>query len=266
MLKRIEHDHPNKVQMRSFRTLIVDEDESARKGLISVLRDRNEIKIIGECANGAEATQLITSQKPDLVFMEIEMPEITGFDVVERITTDDRPLIVFTSSHPEFAAEAFEFEALDYIQKPFMGKRIKKTLDRLAHRLGNGIAEVAKENIGTLFQDEKTKPLERFIIKQAGEYHLVRAKNIIWIEADGNYSKVMTSDKKFMVRYTLSGFEDQLNSEQFYRISRSQIANLDFVVKIKDHIYGNYIVELENGISLKMSKNYKHLLEVLKNF
>ncbi|MDZ7682626.1 MAG: LytTR family DNA-binding domain-containing protein [Fodinibius sp.] len=252
--------------MRSFRTLIVDEDQSARQGLVDVLRERNEIDIIGECTDGTEAAEIISSEKPALVFMEIEMPKISGFDVIENVTNVHRPLVVFTSSHRDFAVEAFEFEALDYIQKPFISERIQKTLDRLVNRLGNGIAEVAKDNIGTFFQNQDSKPLKRFIIKQAGEYHLVRTKNIIWIEADGNYSKIMTSDKRFMVRYTLSGFEGQLSSEKFYRISRSQIVNLDYVIKIKDHIYGNYIVELENGVSLKMSKNYKHLFEVLKNF
>jgi len=266
MLKKTDSQTTTTVPMRSFRTLIVDEDQSARDGLTKVLGDRHEIEIIGECTDGAEAKRVISSENPDLVFMEVEMPKITGFDVIDGLSKTYCPLVVFTSSYRDFAVEAFEFEALDYIQKPFDPERIQKTLDRLAKRLSNGIAtEVAKENIGTLF-NQPTNDLERFIIKQAGEYHLVRTKNIIWIEADGNYSKIMTQDKKFMVRYTLSGFDEQLNSDQFYRISRSQIVNLDYVVKIKDHIYGNYIVELENGVTLKMSKNYKHLLEVLKNF
>lgn len=253
--------------MRTFRTLIVDDDASARQQIVEVLRNRNEIEVIGESGRGAKAAEIINTDKPDLVFLEVELPDMNGFEVIQNIITEHSPLIIFVSSHQDFAVQAFEYDALDYIQKPFSSERIEKALQRLAKRLSNGLADVAKENIGTLFQNHTgSKKLERFIIKQAGEYHLIRSENIIWIEADGNYSRVMTRDKKFMVRYTLSGFTDQLDSDKFYRISRSQIVNLDYIVKIKDHIYGNYIVELENGVSLKMSKNYKQLLEVLKNF
>lgn len=250
-----------------FRTLIVDKDSSARQRIIDVLQEWNEIEIIGECDSGAEATKIINAEKPDLVFMEVEMTNLNGLEVIKNIETERNPLVVFISSYQDFAVQAFELEALDYIQKPLKPERIEKTLKRLTNRLSNGQSNIVSENIGTLFQDKiASKKLERFIIKQAGEYHLIRTENIIWIEADGNYSRIMTNDKKFMVRYTLSGFVDQLDSEKFYRISRSQIVNIDSVVKIKDHIYGNYIVELENGVSLKMSKNYKQLLEVLKNF
>lgn len=252
--------------MRNFRTLIVDKDLSAKQVLVQILRDRNEIEIIGECNNGSKASEMINNEKPDLVFMEVEIPDLSGFEVVDKIKTQQQPYIVFLSSSKDFAVQAFEFEALDYIQKPVEFRRIKKTLDRLAKRFSSELADVAKENIGTLFQNQQSSKLERFIIKQGGEYHLIRTKNILWIEADGNYSKVITNDKKFMVRYTLSGFNEQLDSEHFYRISRSQIVNLDYVVKFKDHIYGNYIVELENGVTLKMSKNYKQLLETLKDF
>jgi len=252
--------------MRNFRTLIVDKDLSAKQVLVQMLRDRSEIEIIGECNNGSKASEMINTEKPDLVFMEVEIPDLSGFEVVDKIKTQQQPYIVFLSSSKDFAVQAFEFEALDYIQKPIEFRRIKKTLDRLAKRFSSELADVAKENIGTLFQNQQSNILERFIIKQGGEYHLIRTKNILWIEADGNYSKVITKDKKFMVRYTLSGFNEQLDSEHFYRISRSQIVNLDYVVKFKDHIYGNYIVELENGVTLKMSKNYKQLLETLKDF
>lgn len=249
--------------MHTFRTLIVDQDASARHKITTVLRAKTEIEVIGEYDNGTEAIESINDTQPDLVFMEIELPDINGFDVIDHLAVDRMPLIVFTSSYRDFAVQAFEIEALDYIQKPFDSERIEKTFQRL----GNRYTDRSADAIGTLVPNHQpSKKLERFIIKQAGEYHLVRAEDIVWIEADGNYSRIMTGEKKFMVRYTLSGFEEQLDEERFYRISRSQIVNLDYVVKIKDHIYGNYIVELQDGISLKMSKNYKQLLEVLKNF
>lgn len=255
------------VEMRTFRTLIVDQDFFARQQLADMLKERSEIEIIGSCKNGEEAIEALNTHKPDLVFLQIELPEINGFDVVENIGGEYYPLIIFTSSYKDFAAQAFDVEALDYLQKPFDPHRVEKSLDRISKRMINGLAKPEKVTIGNLMPAHRnTKNLERFIIKQSGEYHLIRTGDIIVIEADGNYSRIMTREKKFMVRYTLTGFEEQLDSYQFYRISRSQIVNIDYVVKIKDHIYGNYIVELNNGISLKMSKNYKQLLEALKNF
>ncbi len=258
----------NEVQnMPSYKTIIVDEDSSARQQLAELLNDRSDIDLIGQYSNGLEAITVINTENLDLVFLEIEMPDITGFEVLNNVEKDHFPLIVFTSLHTDYAAQAFEVEALDYIQKPFDKDRVEKSLARIKNRITNGISNQDKEQITDFLHDvRKPRRLNRFIIKQAGEYHLVRAKNIIWIESDGNYSRVITKEKKFMIRYTLSGFDEQLDSNRFYRISRSRIVNLDYVVKIKDHIYGNYMVELSNGVSLKMSKNYRQLLEALKNF
>lgn len=252
--------------MSLYKAVIVDTQKVAREHIADVLREKSEIEVALKCGSGKEAIEFINVEQPALVFLEIELSKISGFEVIKNITTDVSPLFVLISNSKEYAMEAFEIEALDYIQKPFSAKRIEKSLDRFHKRIQNGFHE-SSEDIGNLIQDlQRPTGLERFIIKQSGEYHLIKMADIIWIEADGNYSRIMTTDKKFMVRYTLSGFDEQLSSNQFYRISRSQIVNLDYVVKIKDHIYGNYIVELNNGISLKMSKNYKELFNALKNF
>lgn len=252
--------------MPSLKTILIDEDSSARNHLAQILEEESDIEIIAECSNSLEAIDRINSGKPDVLFVEIEMSELDGFDIIDQIDTEELPFIVFISSHMDYAVKAFEVEALDYIYKPIQKERIEKSLDRIRKRKPS-INEELSEQIGSLIPDFKEpNNLKRFIIKQAGEYHLIRTKDILWIESDGNYSRVITQDRKFMIRYTLSGFEEQLDEGKFYRISRSQIVNLDYVIKIKDHVYGNYLVELENGISLKMSKNYKHLLEALKNF
>lgn len=252
--------------MQRYRTIVTDDELAARQRLTDLLLERDDIEVIAECANGSEAIEAINVEHPHLVFLKVELPEITGFDVIRKIHQVHHPLFILTSSFKDFAMQAFEIDALDYIQKPFNTGRIHNTLERAKKRL-TGVAEEPKKDIGSLLRDlQRPDNLERFIIKQSGEYHLIRTENIICIEADGNYSRIITQDKKFMVRYTLTGFARQLNSERFYRISRSQIVNLDYVVKIKDHIYGNYIIELSNGMSLKMSKNFKYLLETLKNF
>lgn len=248
--------------MTAYKTIIVDKNSEQ---LAALLRESDDIQLIGEFNSGSEAINAINTQKPDLVFLEIEMPEIDGFEIIEHLETF--PLIVFTSSIGDYAAEAFEVDALDYIQKPFGKDRLNKSINRIKKRIRNGLSEEHREHIGDVIQNLKSsKNLDRFIIKQHGEYYLIRSNDIIWIESDGNYSRIMTTDKKFMVRYTLTGFKEQLDAEKFFRISRSQIVNIDFVVKIKDYVYGNYIIELENGLTLKMSKNYKNLLETLRNF
>ena len=250
--------------MTAFKTIIVDKNSEQ---LAALLRESDEIQLIGEFTSGSEAINAINAQKPDLVFLEIEMPEIDGFEIIEHLEKETFPFIVFTSSIGDYAAEAFEVDALDYIQKPFGKDRLNKSINRIKKRILNGLSEEHREHIGDVIQNSKSsKNLDRFIIKQHGEYYLIRSNDIIWIESDGNYSRIMTTDKKFMVRYTLTGFKEQLDAEKFYRISRSQIVNIDFVVKIKDYVYGNYIIELESGKTLKMSKNYKNLLETLRNF
>lgn len=253
--------------MQVYRTIITDDEPVNRRSLASVLSTHADVEIIAECASGTEAIEAINMKRPHLVFLKVELPKINGFEVINGSYASDFPYFVLTASSKDFAMQAFEIEALDYIQKPFEPARIHKTLERLRNRLQNGVSEEQTEEIGNLIRDlQKPNLLERFIIKQSGEYHLVRTSDVLWIEADGNYSRVITNAKKYLVRYTLKGFEQQLNSDQFYRISRSEIVNLDYVVKIKDHIYGNYIVELHNGVTLKMSKNYKNLFETLKNF
>ncbi|HKK44522.1 MAG TPA: LytTR family DNA-binding domain-containing protein [Balneolaceae bacterium] len=250
--------------MPSYKTIIVDEDTSARNLLAHFLAESADVEIVALCKNSLAAIESINSQEPDLVFLEIEMPDFSGFEILERIQITPSPFIIFTSQHPNYAAKAFEVDALDYIHKPVNRDRVKKSLERIRKRMNK---EELSDQIGRLIPDFKElNNLKRFIIKQAGEYHLIRTKDIIWIESDGNYSRIITEEKKFMIRYTLSGFEEQLDPNRFYRISRSLIVNLDFVVKIKDHVYGNYLVELENGNTLKMSKNYKQLFEALKNF
>jgi len=250
--------------MPTYKTVIVDEKSSARNFLNQLLIEKSDVEVIAQCSSGLEAIEAINSLEPDLVFLEIEMSDLDGFEILERIQTGQTPFIVFTSSNKDYAVKAFEVEALDYIPKPVDRERVEKSLDRIRKRIHK---EELSDQIGRLLPDFKESiDLKRFIIKQAGEYHLIRTKDIIWIESDGNYSRIMTQDRKFMIRYTLSGFKEQLNPNRFYRISRSKIVNLDYIAKIRDHVYGNYLIELENGTTLKMSKNYKRMLDVLKNF
>lgn len=249
-------------------TIIVDDESHAREKLLDLLEPFEHVSVIGVCKNGLEAINEINSKKPNLVFLDIEMPEIDGFQVLENVDCNPLPYIVFVTAFSEYAVKAFEVEALDYIHKPIEKNRIKKSLDRYSKMVqDNDQGKEYESKVRKVLREmEHEKYLTRFIVKKSGEYFLVNANDVLWIEADGNYIRITTNDSKYFIRYTLSGFENHLNPSRFFRISRSVIVNIDWISKIEDHHYGNYMIEMSNETRLKMSKNYKDILQKFKNF
>lgn len=250
------------------RSIIVDDEPHARDKLLEVLDGYEKIEIVAVCKNGLEAINEINNKCPDLVFMDIEMPEIDGFQVIENIECDPLPYTIFVTAYSHYAVKAFEVEALDYIHKPIEKKRIDKSLERYTKLAkNNGTADEYGKRVRSVLREvESKKSLDRFIFKKSGEYFLVNADDVLWIESDGNYIRIVTNDSKYFVRHTLSGFENHLDSGQFFRISRSVIVNIDWIAKIEDHNYGNFMIQMKNEARLKMSKNYRGILEEFKNF
>ncbi|WP_234571923.1 LytR/AlgR family response regulator transcription factor [Rhodohalobacter sp. 614A] len=251
-----------------IRVIVVDDEKHARNKLANLLAGYADLDVVSVCKNGLEAINEINSKNPNLVFLDIEMPEIDGFQVIENIECDPLPYIIFVTAFSHYAVKAFEVEALDYIHKPIDRARIKKSMDRYFKvASNNGSMDEYEERVRTVLREvENHKWLERFIVKKSGEYFLVNANDVFWIEADGNYINIVTSDSKYFVRHTLTGFENHLDSAQFFRISRSVIVNIDWISKIEDHHYGNFMIQMKNGSKLKMSKNYRGILEEFKNF
>ena len=251
-----------------IKTIVVDDEVHARDKLTNLLSEYDDINITAVCKNGLEAINQINKEHPNLVFLDIEMPEIDGFQVIENIECDPLPYIIFVTAFSEYAVKAFEVEALDYIHKPIEKKRIQKSINRYQKLTDNhtNSDEYERKIRSVLKEVESDTFLSRFIVKKAGEYFLLNAEDVYWIESDGNYIRIITKDSKYFIRHTLSGFEEHLDSSKFFRISRSVIVNIDWISKIKDHHYGNYIIQMKNGSDLKMSKNYKGILEEFKNF
>ena len=248
--------------------ILVDDESHARDKLSGLLSEFQEIKVKAVCKNGLEAINEINTHCPDLVFLDIEMPEIDGFRVVSNIECDPLPYIVFVTAFNEYAVKAFEVEALDYINKPFDKARLQKSIDRYK-KVTEQKDELHhyEQKIKSILEDMGTpKTLDRFIVKKRDKYFILNADDVLWIESDGNYLQIMTDDDKYLIRHTLTGFEDYLDKNQYYRISRSVIVNIDRVKSIQKHYYGNYQVLMNNGKSLKMSKNYRQLMEDFKNF
>jgi two-component system LytT family response regulator len=250
------------------KVIIVDDEIHAREKLTGILDSYDNIEIVAGCRNGLDAINKINSICPDLVFLDIEMPVIDGFQIIDNIECTPLPYIIFVTAYSEYAVKAFEIDALDYIHKPIDSNRLEKSLERYFNLVSDpeDIDEYEERVKNLVKESETEKPLDRFIVKKSGEYFLINDDDVLWIESDGNYIRIVTNDAKYFVRHTLTGFEKHLDSTHFFRISRSVIININWIRKIEDHHYGNYMVQLKNDIKLKMSKNYKGILEKFKSF
>ncbi|GAB5407723.1 MAG: LytTR family DNA-binding domain-containing protein [Balneolaceae bacterium] len=248
-----------------IRTLIVDDEEHARNRLSYMLKNEASIELIGVSKNGLEAINDIEHSKPDLVFLDIEMPEVNGFDVLSNLDIENLPIVIFVTAFSEYAVKAFEVNALDYIHKPFDKQRLAIAIQRATNKLNNDGGAVFSDKLQKFLQEreETSKLTERFILKSNGSIYLIKTIDILWIEASGNYINFVTEKKKHLMRSTMSGIMEKLNKDVFYQIHRSSIVNLDYVDRIEEWSYGDYKVLMKNGEELKMSRNYK---ELIKNF
>ena len=229
-----------------IRVLIVDDEPLARSNLVVLLRDDPEIGIVGECGSGAEALGEIRAVNPDLLFLDVQMPECDGFDVLELLGSDLPPAIVFVTAYDHYALRAFEAGALDYLLKPFDNARFELALSR------------AKEKI-RLGRD-RTQRLERVAVKNAGELCFVKISDIDWIEAADYYACLHVGPKSHLLRRTLADLEEDLDPNVFCRVHRSSIVNLERVRGLKLRQDGEHEVLLDNGATVRLSRRYrKHL-------
>jgi two-component system, LytTR family, response regulator len=232
---------------RKISALIVDDEPPARRNLAVLLRRDPGIEIVGECGSGDEALSSIHQLRPDLLFLDVQMPERDGFDVVEMLGNKLPPAIIFVTAHDEYALRAFEAGALDYLLKPFDNARFERALAR------------AKETI-TLSRTTRQKP-ERLMIKSAGEVSFVRISEIDWIEADDYYACVHVGSRNHLLRRSLAELEADLQDANFCRIHRSAIVNIDRVRTLKLNAEGEYNVLLENGSELRLSRRHRKDLQ-----
>jgi two-component system, LytTR family, response regulator len=232
---------------RKISALIVDDEPPARRNLAVLLRRDPGIEIVGECGSGDEALTSIHQLRPDLLFLDVQMPERDGFDVVEMLGNKLPPAIIFVTAHDEYALRAFEAGALDYLLKPFDNARFERALAR------------AKERI-TLSRTTRQKP-ERLMIKSAGEVSFVRISEIDWIEADDYYACVHVGSRNHLLRRSLAELEADLQDANFCRIHRSAIVNIDRVRTLKLNAEGEYNVLLENGSELRLRRRHRKDLQ-----
>jgi two-component system, LytTR family, response regulator len=234
------------VPTRKIRTIIVDDEPLARCNVMALLRRDPEVEIVGECGSGAEAISTIDRTQPDLVFLDIQMPECTGFDVLEQLGSRLTSEIVFVTAHDTYALQAFEAGALDYLLKPFADERFEVTLRRVKSRM--------------VLRDLPT-PDRRLFIRSVGRISIVHIDDIDWIEAADYYACLHVGAATHLVRKTINELEHELDSLTFCRIHRSSIVNVRRIETLALNEGGEYDVVLQDGHKLRLSRGYRQRLQ-----
>ncbi len=265
--------------MEPIQTLIVDDEVLARQRIRNLLRGRVDFAMIGECTNGHEAVTAIRRHAPDLVFLDVQMPDLDGFGVLEALSADQLPVVVFVTAYDQYAVRAFEFHALDYLLKPFDDERFEKTLGWAQAQLEQQQFRKLSERMFALLEDHHGKaksgagkgittpsepaPISRLIVKSAGRVFFIRTEEIDWIEAEGYYARLHVGAKSHLLRETLTNLESQLDQNRFLRIHRSTIVNLERIRELQTQSHGECTVVLHDGTHLKLSRGYRDRLTTL---
>ncbi|GAB3016078.1 LytR/AlgR family response regulator transcription factor [Bowmanella dokdonensis] len=267
-----------------IRTIIVDDEPLARRGLAVRLSDYDSIELIDECKNGTEAVEKISRLKPDLVFLDIQMPGLNGFQVINHLQEklNTLPLIIFVTAYDTYAIKAFDVHALDYVLKPVDDKRLKGAIERVSRYLEMHQEGAHKEQLARLMADmtgddceeilrrlAEGEPLSQYpdilAIKDGNEITRVPVADIQWIDAAGDYMCVHAAGGTHIMRRTMKELEDELDPRRFVRVHRSAIANIQYVNKLVSHVSGEYHLVLHNGTELKVSRSHRDRVKSMIN-
>ncbi len=249
-----------------IRALVVDDEPLARRRIRKLLARDADVEVIGDCANGYEAIEAIGRQNPDLVFLDVQMPEVDGFAVLERINQSALPFVIFVTAYDQYALKAFEVSAVDYLLKPFDRKRFEQALSRAKSRLNTERGSELNQQTLALLQElrARSQHLERLLIKSGGRAFFLKTEEIDWIAAEGKYVRLHVANESHLLREGMSVIEGQLDPRQFLRIHRSTIVNLDRVKELQPWFHHEYRVVLRDGTKLMLSRSCrKRLAEIL---
>ncbi|KLI64690.1 LytR/AlgR family response regulator transcription factor [Aurantiacibacter marinus] len=257
----------------TIRTILVDDEKLAIQGLQLRLEPHQDIEVIETCANGREAIRAIKTLKPDLVFLDIQMPGFDGFSVVKGVMEIDPPLFVFVTAYQEHAIRAFEANAVNYLMKPVDEDKLADTIERVRQRLAEKrsseeaeklkdvLAEVSPESLEDMGEEESASRYEKMInVKDRGQIFRVDVDTIEHIEAAGDYMCIYTGDNSLILRETMKDLERRLDPKNFQRVHRSTIVNLDQVRQVKPHTNGECFLVLDSGAEVKVSRSYRDVV------
>jgi len=253
-----------------IRTIIADDEELARRGLRALSQRCEDLEMICECANGQEAVDAIRRHRPDLVFLDVQMPGKTGFDVISAIADAQRPYVVFVTAYDKFALRAFEVHALDYLLKPVNEERfdaaVARVREAMSHATDNAIVQRVRQvaaDLKVAISPSKGSAVDRLPIKINGRIMVIRVADIDWIEADGDYVSVHVGNKTWLMRDTIAAVELRLALSGFVRIHRSTLVNAERVKELQPQDKGEYTVVLHDGTELKLTRHYRTSVERL---
>lgn len=253
--------------MTNIKTIVVDDEPPARRNLRALLKGLPDVELVKECGSGRDAVGSIRALEPDLVFLDVQMPEMDGFEVLEQLTDHPLPVIVFVTAYDRYALKAFEVNALDYLLKPFDDARFHKAMAQARRQIEQQDAGELGRRLLTLMEGHQLRPgaaparyITRLMVKTAGRVIFIRTEEIEWIEAYDNYVRLHVGGKAHLLRQTMNELEAVLNPQQFARIHRSTIVNLDRIREMQPH-FNEHLVILHDGTELKLSRNRRESLD-----
>jgi two-component system LytT family response regulator len=249
--------------MKKIRTLIVDDEPLARERLAGLLANEPDMEILAQCRDGEEAVTAIVDHEPDLVFLDVQMPQMNGFEVIEAVGGDRMPLVIFVTAYDQHALRAFQVRALDYLLKPFDRERFSEALERARRQVEREETGDLGRRLLALVKDlRRDQPrAERLVVKSGGRLFFLRADEIDWVEAAGNYVRLHVGTTSHLLRETMNAIEGRLDPEKFFRIHRSRIVNMERIQELQPWLNGEYAVLLRTGTRLTLSRGYREKLQ-----
>lgn len=250
----------------SIRTILIDDEPLARDKIRGFLEDEADFEVIAECRDGKEALETIEAEKPDLIFLDVQMPELDGFEVLENLEIGAMPTVVFTTAFDQYALQAFDVHAVDYLLKPFDRERFREALERARREVGRKQIGDMKEQLKALLDSvgaERPKHPERLVIKSSGRVVFLKVDEIDWVDAAGNYVKLHAAGENHLLRETMSNLEERLDPGKFIRIHRSTIVNIERIKELQQQFHGDYLVVLNSGQRLTLSRSYREKIQQL---
>jgi two-component system LytT family response regulator len=249
--------------MKKLRTVIVDDEPLARERLASLLSAEQDIEIVAQCRDGEEAVTAIDQHTPDLVFLDVQMPGLNGFEVIEAVGGEKMPLVIFVTAYDQHALRAFQVRALDYLLKPFDRERFKDALQRArTHIQRDETGDLGRRLLALVKDLRRDQPkTDRLVVKSGGRLFFLRTDEIDWVEAAGNYVRLHVGPTSHLLRETMNAIEGRLDPEKFFRIHRSRIVNMERIQEMQPWLNGEYAVVLRTGTRLTLSRGYREKLQ-----
>jgi two-component system LytT family response regulator len=246
-----------------IRALVADDQPVARERLVSLLAEETDIDVVAAVSSGTEAVAAVRRFAPDLVFLDMQMPELDGIEVIETVGPDRMPPTIFVTAYDEYAIQAFDLHAVDYLLKPFGRSRFQKALGRARQQLRRDQAGALTERLMALVEQLRSPVLagERLMVRAGGRVVFVELDQIDWVEAEGNYARLHVAGESYLMRETMSNVLARLGDERFFRIHRSRIVNVARIKELRLAAGGDYDVILDSGVRLGLSRLYKDALQ-----